>query len=83
VYSGTPPSAPLQEALSPKSRTWCRRIIGEEEPEDVEDNTKEIEERERILYINLEEEVLRRNQVEERKVESKKKSFEETVLKEY
>ena len=44
-----------------KYKTWCRRIIGEEEPEDVEDNIKEVEEEERILYINLKEEVLRRN----------------------
>jgi len=66
-----------------KYRTWYRKIIGKEEPEDVEDNIKEVEEGERILYINLEEEVLRRNQVEERKVESKKKSFKETVPKEY
>jgi len=66
-----------------KCKTWCRRIIGEEEPEDIENNIKEVEEGERILYINLEEEVLRRKQVEERKVESKEKSFEETVLKEY
>jgi len=29
-----------------KYRTWCRRIIGEEEPEDVEDNIKEVEEEE-------------------------------------
>jgi len=78
-----PPYRKLSHLNLDKCRTWCRRIIGEEEPEDVEDNTKEIEERERILYINLEEEMLRRNQVEERKVESKKKSFEETVLKEY
>jgi len=61
-----------------KCRTWCRKIIGEEEPENVEDNIKEVEEGERILYINLEEEVLRRNQVE-----SEEKSFEETVPKEY
>ena len=66
-----------------KYRTWYRKIIGEEEPEDVEDNIKEVEEGKRILYINLEEEVLRRNQVEERKVKSKEKSFEETVPKEY
>ena len=65
-----------------KYRTWYRKIIGKEEPEDVENNIKEVE-GERILYINLEEEVLRRNQVEERKVESKKKSFKETVPKEY
>jgi len=66
-----------------KCRTWCRRIIEEEEPEDIEDNIKEIEEGERILYINLEKEMLRRNQVEERKVESEEKSFEETIPKEY
>ena len=39
--------------------------------------------KERILYINLEEEVLRRNQVKERKAENEKKSFEKTVLKKY
>ena len=66
-----------------KCRTWCRRITGGEEPEDVEDNIKEVEEGERILYINLEEEVLRRNKVEKEKVESEEKIFEETVPKEY
>jgi len=43
----------------------------------------EVCDKKRILYINLEEEVLRRNQVKERKAENEKKSFEKTVLKEY
>ena len=43
----------------------------------------EVCDKERILYINLEEEVLRRNQVKERKAENEKKSFEKTVLKKY
>jgi len=66
-----------------KCRTWCRRITEGEEPKDVEDNIKEVEKEERILYINLKEEVLRRNKVEKEKVESEEKIFEETVRKEY
>ena len=42
-----------------KCRHWCRRVSIEEEPKDVEEKANEIEEGGRILFVNMEEEVLR------------------------
>jgi len=54
----------------------------EKEPKDVREKTNEIEEGGRILFVNMEEEVLRRNEIEIRKVKeaSREAKFEDVVL---
>jgi len=42
-----------------KCRHWCRRVFIEEEPKDVGEKANEIEEEGRILFVNMEEKVLR------------------------
>jgi len=42
-----------------KYRHWYRRVFIEEEPEDIGEKANEIEEGGRILFINIEEKVLR------------------------
>jgi len=57
----------------------------EEEPEDIGEKTNEVEERGRILFVNMEEEVLRQNEIEIRRVEeaSGEAKFENVVPEEY
>jgi len=56
-----------------------------EEPEDIGKKTNKIEERGRILFVNIEEEVLRQNEIEIRRVEeaSGEAKFEDIVPEEY
>jgi len=39
-----------------RCQTWCRRIIRGGEPEEIEDDYDELEEGEKYLFVNLEEE---------------------------
>ena len=57
----------------------------EEEPEDIEEKANEIEEGGRILFVNIEEKVLRWNEIEIRRVEevSEEAKSEDIVLEEY
>jgi len=57
----------------------------EEEPENVGEKTNKVEEGGRILFVNMEEEVLRQNEIEIRRVEeaSGEAKFEDVVPKEY
>jgi len=65
-----------------KYRHWCRRVFIKKEPEDVREKTNEIEERGRILFVNMEEKVLRQNEIEIRRVKeaSGEAKFEDVVL---
>ena len=75
----------LSKLYLEKCRHWCKRIFIEEEPEDIEEKTNEIEEGERILFVNIEEEVLRQNEIEIRRVEkaSGEAKFEDVVPEKY
>ena len=57
----------------------------EEEPEDIGEKANEIEEGGRILFVNMEKEVLRWNKIEIRRVEevSEEAKSEDIVLEEY
>ena len=68
-----------------KCRHWCRRVSIKEEPEDIGKKTNEIEKGGRILFVNMEEKVLRQNEIEIRRVEegSGEAKFENVVLEEY
>jgi len=60
-------------------------VFIEEEPEDIEEKANEIEEGGRILFVNIEEKVLRWNEIEIRRVEevSEEAKSEDIVLEEY
>jgi len=60
-------------------------VFIKEEPEDVGEKANEIEEGGRILFVNIEEKVLRWNEIEIRRVEevSGEAKFEDVVLEEY
>ena len=64
---------------------WCKRVFIEEEPEDIGKKANEIEEEGRILFVNMEEEMLRWNEIEIRRVEevSEEAKSEDIVLEEY
>jgi len=49
----------LSKLYLDKCRHWYRRVSIEKEPEDVGEKTNEVEEGGRILFVNMEEEVLR------------------------
>jgi len=68
-----------------KCRHWCRRVSIEKEPKDIGEKTNEVEERGRILFVNMEEKVLRWNEIEMRRVEetSGEEKFEDVVPEEY
>ena len=62
-------------------RQWCRKVYVPEEPEEIEDKDveeKAIEEGEKVLFINLEEEAWRR---EELNIRNRSKSVEESKEK--
>ena len=68
-----------------KYKHWCKRVFIEEEPEDIGEKANEIEEEGRILFVNMEEEMLRWNEIEIRRVEevSEEAKSEDIVLEEY
>jgi len=68
-----------------KYRYWCRRVSIKEEPEDIGEKANEIEEGGRILFVNMEVEVLRWNEIEIRRVKeaSGEAKFEDIVPEEY
>jgi len=68
-----------------KCRHWCRKVSIKEEPEDIGKKTNEIEKGGRILFINMEEEVLRQNEIEIRRVKEANGNakFEDVVPEEY
>jgi len=68
-----------------KCRHWYRRMFIEKELEDVEEKANEIEEGGRILFVNIEEEVLRQNEIEIRRVKeaSEEAKFKDVVPEEY
>jgi len=62
-------------------RQWCRKVYVPKEPEEIEDEDVEeeaIEEGEKVLFINLEEEAWRR---EELNIRSRSESVEESKEK--
>jgi len=68
-----------------KYRHWCRKVFIEEEPEDVGEKANEIEEGGRILFVNIEEEVLKQNEIEIKRVKeaSGEAKFENVIPEEY
>jgi len=68
-----------------KYRHWCRKVFIEEEPEDIGEKANEIEEGGRILFVNIEEEVLKQNEIEIKRVKeaSGEAKFENVIPEEY
>ena len=60
--------------------TWCRRVIKGGEPEEIENNYDELEEGEKYLFVNLEEEAWRRVETKSKIVEEE---FEKRISQQY
>ena len=63
-----------------RCQTWCRRVIRGGEPEEIEDDYDELEEGEKYLFVNLEEEAWRRV---ETKSETVKEEFKKRIPQQY
>ena len=75
------------KVLLDKYQHWCRRVLGDSEPEDTEGDTEDdpndLEEEEKLLFINLEEEAWRREEINIRRTQQSDGQSKETIPKEY